>query len=359
MTGDSKAGDLSRAAAGSLLGTAIGDAVGLASEGLGARRQSRMFPSLDRYGFLFGRGMCSDDTEHACMTAQALMRTNGDARLFGRLLGWKLRWWMVGLPAGIGLATLRAIVKLWMGFPPHRSGVWSAGNGPAMRAPLIGVCHGGDPAKLRALVETSTRITHTDPKALDGALAIAVAAHLAATRDGAVDGAGYLAALAAYVQPESDTGRAVAQAVASAARGEPGAAHAAAMGCERGVTGYMLHAVPAVIHAWLTHQEDYRGAIETIVRLGGDTDTTAAILGGIVGAHVGPDGIPAAWRAGLMEWPRSVAHIRAVGERAGRAAAAGIPLPEVPLFVPGVLVRNALFMVIVLAHGFRRLLPPY
>lgn len=115
--------------------------------------------------------MVSDDTEHTCMVAQALIVSGGDIRLFSRSLAWRLRFWLLGLPAGIGLATLRALVKLWLGFPASRSGVFSAGNGPAMRAAIIGAAFGGRPERMRGLARTSTRLTHTDPKAERGALA--------------------------------------------------------------------------------------------------------------------------------------------------------------------------------------------
>ena len=41
------------------------------------------------------------------------------------------------LPAGVGLATARACLKLWLGFSPERSGIYSAGNGPAMRSAVL------------------------------------------------------------------------------------------------------------------------------------------------------------------------------------------------------------------------------
>jgi hypothetical protein len=72
---------------------------------------------------------------------------------------------MLLLPAGVGLATLRACLRLVVGVPPARSGVFSAGNGPAMRAAIIGVCLGHTRERLRAHVRIATRITHTDPKA--------------------------------------------------------------------------------------------------------------------------------------------------------------------------------------------------
>lgn len=348
-----------RAAAGSLVGTAVGDALGLACEGLSATRQARLFPSLDGHAFLGGRGMCSDDTEHACMTAQALLGAGRDERAFARMLGFKLRWWLAGLPAGIGLATLRSIVKLWVGFPPQTSGVRSAGNGPAMRAPIIGVRHAADRRTMAAIVRASSRITHTDPRALDGALAVGLAASMAATGTSPVRPEDYLAELETLLDARSETLAAVRAAANSVARGETPEAFAATIGCARGVSGYVLHTVPVVIHVWLGQQTDFAAAIRRVIRLGGDTDTTAAILGGIVGASVGVEGIPVAWRSTLAEWPRSVRYIEALGARVGETGAGGVAEPELPLFVPAVPVRNLFFMAVVLLHGFRRLLPPY
>jgi ADP-ribosylglycohydrolase len=56
---------------------------------------------------------------------------------FARVLAGKLRWWVLGLPAAVGWGTLRALARSWIGFSPARSGVWSAGNGAVMRAPII------------------------------------------------------------------------------------------------------------------------------------------------------------------------------------------------------------------------------
>ena len=45
--------------------------------------------------------------------------------------------------------------------------------------------------------------------------------------------------------------------------------------------------------------DDYRSAIQRAVAYGGDTDTTAAIAGGLAGIHWGIEGIPADWLAGM------------------------------------------------------------
>src|SRR5690606_4451511 len=67
------------------------------------------------------------------------------------------------------------------------SGVYSAGNGPTMRSPILGVYYGDRPGLLAEFIRVSTRITHTDPKAERGALLIALAAHHAATTEGRTD----------------------------------------------------------------------------------------------------------------------------------------------------------------------------
>jgi ADP-ribosylglycohydrolase len=126
--------------------------------------------------------MLSDDTEHTAMVAQSLLSSrcplssSDSVQLFRRSLAWKLRLWLLAFPPAIGFATLRSIIKLWIGFSGQRSGVYSAGNGPAMRSAIIGAYFAGSTESINTFVAASTLLTHTDPRALTGALAIA---HLA------------------------------------------------------------------------------------------------------------------------------------------------------------------------------------
>lgn len=344
---------------GCLLGTAMGDAVGLACEGLPRRRQARMFPHLDGPRLLGGRGMVSDDTEHTCLVAQALVEAGGDPDRFTRALARRLRVWLLGLPAGVGWATLRATLKLCLGVPPSRSGVRSAGNGPAMRSALLGVCHGDDPARLRALVRASARLTHTDPRAEVGALAVAAAAYLACETSADLPGT-YLRMMEGLLGAEDaeflDLAR---RAAASAQAGETIQTFAASLGAGERVSGYVYQTVPVALHAWFRFPHDYKQAVLAVVHCGGDTDTTGAIAGAVVGAAVGPGGIPAEWRDALWEWPRTVDWMTRLGEHLAAARADGSPQRPLSLpFLP-LLARSIFFAVVVLAHGFRRLLPPY
>jgi ADP-ribosylglycohydrolase len=341
------------------MGTAIGDALGLSVEGLSYRRLSRWHPNLDGYHLLFGRGMTSDDTEHSCMLAQAIAVSGGDLARFERSLAWRLRFWLLGLPAGIGLATLRAIVKLWLGFPPRASGVFSAGNGPAMRVALIGVLFHDDAGSCRTLTRAATRITHTDPQAEEAALLVVLAARLATRSELPTWGALHAEIARELAAPNAHLAAHLKALEISLAAGESSHQFSARIGCAKGVSGYINHTVPVALHVWLRHAEDLRGGLVEAVRLGGDTDTLAAVVGALIGIRAGKQGIPAAWVERFAEWPRSLAWMERLARRAAHAARQRQGGAAEPLNLPALLLRNAFFFLFVLAHGFRRLLPPY
>lgn len=344
--------DATRRIEGSLTGTLAGDALGLPREGLTPARAARLFGEAPLEPRLFlGRSAGSDDTDHACMTAAALFRAETPER-FARSLSWKLRAWLFTLPPGIGFATLRAILKLWLGSPPSRSGVSSAGNGPLMRAPVIGCALAGAADEVRdAWVDASTRLTHAHPWALDAARLVAHAAALASRGVGSADPDALLEALLGRVQtPEL---RGALQTVRSRL-GEPPTALAQALGLRRGVTGFVLHTAPVVIAIWLRHPADFRHAVEEIILLGGDADSTAAILGGIIGASAGQEAVPDSWRERVHHWPITPQWIQGIAR-----ALAGQSERAPRLSFAAMLLRNLVLIPIVLAHGFRRLAPPY
>lgn len=353
---------------GFVVGMAIGDALGLPREGIGRRRTSRMFGTGPvRYGLVLGRGMVSDDTEHLRMTALALLQEPLDARRFARRLAWKLRLWLLALPAGTGMATARAIIRLWLGWTPDCSGVRSAGNGPAMRAGVLGLCLRGDPVRLAEYVEISTRMTHTDPRAMTGAMITALCAAEAAS--GRVD-VNRLFDTIQQLPLDAEWVSTLDHVRYSLSAQETSLEFAARICCERGVSGYIVHSVAAALFCWLRWPDEFRRPIEEIIRLGGDTDSTAAILGGLAGATGGVESIPDEWLIGIIEWPFTLAWTRDVLGPALRSrfdespnVAKGptrIPLPYPwPITAMAVVGRNLFFLAVVLFHGLRRLLPPY
>ena len=119
----------------------------------------------------------------------------------------------------------------------------------------------------------------------------------------------------------------------------------------KGVSGYSIHSLSAVLFCYWRYGDDLQNALKKIIALGGDTDTTAAILGGVLGSFHHKQAIPREWLSNIIDRPLSVRYLESLAKHLTR----GDRPP--PLNLPLVLVRNAVFMVIVLAHGFRRLLP--
>jgi len=125
----------------------------------------------------------------------------------------------------------------------------------------------------------------------------------------------------------------------------------------RGVSGYALQTMPVVVHAWLSHPQDYQAAVTRTIQCGGDADSTAAMVGGIVGTGVGSNGLPQEWLDRLVEWPLSAHRLRRLANPTARELQ-GTRIRQVAL-IPATLLRNLFVLGIVLVHGFRRLLPPF
>ncbi len=342
---------------GCLLGTAVGDAVGLRREGLSRRRATKMYggPPLGP-DFILGRGMCSDDTEHTLMVGRSLVISAGHTGDFQREMARQLKRWLLTGPAGIGIGTLKACVRLLIGMDASRSGVQSAGNGPAMRSALLGVCAENE-EHLKQLVRASTRITHTDPRAEEGALLVARAAGLA-TRDPSVCPSDFLADAVSTIQGE-ELRQTLSQVVTALSRGVPTLQFAESQGWSGGVTGYVNQTVPAALYCWAHSPDDFRRCVENAVLLGGDTDSVAAITGAVCGANLGTNEVPKQWTDRLAEWPRTIRWMEQLARDLAsmtQCRTAGQPpsmhwLATVP--------RNFVFGTLVMAMGFRRLLPPY
>ena len=186
-----------------------------------------------------------------------------------------------------------------------------------MRSAVLGAALHREPEARIAFVEASARVTHTHPDGIAGAQLVALAA-----------------ALSASGRPEAfpEEARALVPDWPWPVQFPP-----------RGPSGYVVHTTVAAITLWQAHGEDAPAAIEAAVRLGGDTDTVAAIVGGIVSAAPGARDLPPEWLR-YTGWP-TPSDIRRDEFRP-------------PGYLP-TLAHHLLLLPVVLAYGFRRLLPPY
>lgn len=332
---------------GLLFGTCVGDALGLPAEGLSRSRIQRRWGGIWKMRLVGPYGLLSDDTEHTVMVALSLLRHGNDVDAFQRDLARRLRWWFAALPPGTGLATARACIKLWLGFSPKRSGVFSAGNGPAMRSAIIGAYFPGDEVRRTSFVTASTLLTHTDPKALVAARAIAEAAAWQ-VRKAADDELGVCLRRLSQDEPWQLLMRAFQDATAESITVDE---FAGRLGLTKGVSGYAYHTVPVALYGWFRHRNDFKGGLESLLHCGGDTDTVGAIAGGLLGLSVGEKGIPRDWLDRVADWPVSVERLR----KLAHCFTGNGPSPFRWWHALAMPFRNLFMLVVVLVHGFRRM----
>jgi len=331
---------------GVLIGTAVGDALGLAAEGLSPGVIAKRFGRVDRFRILGSVGWVSDDTEQSALVAQSIARAGGvvpgAARAFRRaILGWFWR-----LPWGLGMATLRACLRLTVGLA--RSGVSSAGNGAAMRSAIVGAFYRDGSARVEA-ARAIAEVTHTDSRAVEAAVFVADVV--------AVEGAGRERIVAALARVGNGELRSsIERALALVERGASMADAAKTLGN----TGFVLHTIALASFAFA--REEGRSVEEILPELyaaGGDTDSIGAIVGAWLGAQRGVGAFPSRWVDRLQSGPFGLAHLRALARELAEVEATRTPRATVRFNWPWALVRNLLMYPVILAHGFRRLAPPY
>ena len=165
-------------------------------------------------------------------------------------------------------------------------GMGSWGNGAAMRAAPVGAFFADDPTAATSNAQLSARVTHSHPEAIAGAVAVALAACFAAR--GEID----LLSLVIPRLPASEvkTRCQIAQQMTDASSIEV----AAKVGSGDGIAAH--DTVPFCLWCATQFIDSFEEAMWHTVAGLGDRDTTCAIVGGIVGARVGIEGIPADWR---------------------------------------------------------------
>lgn len=166
----------------------------------------------------------------------------------------------------------------------------SFGNGSAMRvAPVGGYFAGDGYDRVAEQAARSAEVTHCHPDGVAGAVAVAVAAAYAAANR---DGGDLLATVLAHTPPgavRDGVERAAGMAELSPASASSLLGNGSRVTC--------ADTVPFCLWVAARRLTDYPAAVWETVKAGGDVDTTAAIVGGVVALAAGPDGIPAEWLA--------------------------------------------------------------
>lgn len=181
-------------------------------------------------------------------------------------------------------------------------GEGSMGNGGAMRVAPLGAFFADDLDRVVDQASLSGEVTHAHPEGRAGTVAIAVSAALAVSvAEGTADpDLAFLFQEVIERTPEGLTNVNIKQA----------ATLPADTGLDEVVptlgNGSRVIAIDTVAFClWCAfhHLDDYPEALWLCVSAGGDVDTTAAIVGGVVACRTGRKGIPSDWRNALEPLP--------------------------------------------------------
>jgi poly(ADP-ribose) glycohydrolase ARH3 len=268
--------------AGALLGTFVGDALGMPYEGLAAAAVPSRPEMVEARR---GKGTYTDDTEMMIVLAESLLEHGcvNEERLAEAFLE------RCDPTRGYGAGTLEVLALWRQGVPVDAAarrlfdGQGSLGNGAAMRIAPIAVLLADSPDELHAQAERSARLTHAHPLAVDAAI-VQAAAIAAALRGEDILAAGRTAARRSAMRGQLDQAAAlVGSDVGPAAVGEL-----------LGNSTIGHESVPTAIFAAVAHT-GFEEAVSFAVRCGGDTDTLGAMAGALAGAACGSTSIPARW----------------------------------------------------------------
>lgn len=279
-------------------GLSLGDAYG--EQFFGAAGQHHLFDD-DPYTPP-GEWPYTDDTEMALGIAEVLGRHGGiDQDNLAKTFGRRFR---LNPSRGYGPGVVRLLNAVSNGGDWRLesralfSGMGSFGNGSAMRVAPVGAYFAED--GFEAVAEQAARsaeVTHRHPDGIAGGVATAVAAAFAWRYRGAANTDELRRELFATVLAHTPPSE-VRERVKYAATVDAGlSARSASSLLGNGRRVSCQDTVPFCLWAVARHLTDYRAAVWDTVRVGGDIDTNAAIVGGVVALAVGPDGLPADWLA--------------------------------------------------------------
>ena len=284
---------------GCLLGLAIGDALG------GPVEFTTREAILTKYGkplremvgggwLRLGKGETTDDTAMARMLAESLLHCGGvDAADIAR----RYVAWMQSNPPDIGSITRAALngFRAGLSVPNAALGAHrqlagkSAGNGTIMRCAPIALRYAYDERRLIDASRDEALITHFDPLAWTGSIAVNLLIsrllHAVPLRDAIKDVAYRIRRLPKAACDIAD--------VFERARGDVD-------GRLLPTSGFVLDTLRIALWALLGNP-NLEEAIVAAVNQGGDADTQGAVTGALAGALYGVEAIPARWLEVLQE----------------------------------------------------------
>lgn len=282
---------------GCLYGQAIGDALGLGTEGMTDEDMAWKYPNgLQHYNQIFQDrhrkrweiGDWTDDTDMMLCIANAVIEDKGvDFYNIAR----HFKDWANGVPMGIGENTYKVLMtgdyverpfevsrKVW-----EMSRYQSAANGGLMRTSVVGLF----PKEVKTCAENICRLTHYDPRCVGSCVIVAELIHALVygleppTMPMMLNMAlSYDAEICNYIERARRE-----QIVVNLMNDDH--------------MGYTLVTLSVALWAYW-HANSFEEGLLAVVNAGGDADTNAAVACAILGAKFGCQSIPQEYIEGLL-----------------------------------------------------------
>lgn len=278
----------------SLEGLSVGDAIG---ESL-SYQSYRCRELCDFSAFRPGTLRFTDDTEMALAIFDTLKRLGS---IDEEVLAWAYTSRYRKDPdRGYGKMARHILQQISNGSPwrevsKNAFGGGSFGNGAAMRVAPLGAYFSDDLAVVVAMATKSAHVTHFHPEGIAGAIAVAVASAVASQHRGMSSDVTAEAIWDAVLEftPESKVRNRL-----TLSRGFSGLAPIeVAREVGNGSEISAQDTVPFCIWSACRNLSCYQESLLSTIEVGGDCDTNCAIVGGIVSAFCGIDGIPKVWHS--------------------------------------------------------------
>ena len=280
---------------GGLLGVIVGDAIGVPWEFQPANTAPRPTPAVGFQSFQQPPGTWSDDGSMTLALLESLLEVGWDLDdQAQRFLAWfdEAQYTATGVCFDSGIATTAALDRIRAGTPAARSGSdgdRSQSNGGLMRIlPVALMGRDLSDAELVARAEAGTRVTHAHPRVVVASAIYVLVARALLRGEAPRPAIDWAVATLGDLYASTPEKR---ELIASCLVHKEGLGQAY-------VADSLLSALTA-----LEQGSSFREVVELAISYGHDTDTTAAIAGGLAGIQYGAAAVPEEWMVAMRAAP--------------------------------------------------------
>ena len=282
-----------------IYGQAIGDALGLGTEGMTDEDMAWKYPNgITHYSDIYQDhhrrrwkiGDWTDDTDMMLCIGNAVVEDKG---VNFTSIAQKFKEWQMGTPMGIGRTTYKVLSFGDYVEKPFEASkiIWEsshwegAANGGLMRTSVVGTF----PKAVEECAANICRLTHYDPRCVGSCVIVSLLIHSLIYKG---FGLSYqeIANIAARYDERIEE---YIQLAFSSVDIEDLDLQ------EEGAVGYTLKCLSAALWAYW-HAKSFEEGLLTVVRAGGDADTNAAVACAVLGAKYGYGVIPEEYKEGLI-----------------------------------------------------------